>query len=472
VSIIDWIVAGIDGIDAAFLKSFQIIRVLKVLRVSRVIRLVKALKGLEKLIQIAQWSFSALMNILFLMIIFYCICALIGCYLYDGEKQQENKDSYAYINEYYNMDNFYYSYLLIFRCATGENWPNIMMEMAFRDDGRGEGYSIAFFILSNFVTAIILLNLLLMVILQQYDEFNDKKYNPIDKYNSFLTEFNNAWNKFSTEEDEGFRIKNTLVTQFFLNFNWKKLNFPEKGKLEKIKMFANSLQLINDSENYVYYHDMIFKILYKQMGSQIYRNDKENNLIFRKEKELQKKIKILISDFISKRKDPNNQKLKNTLTTYNPFIPHIYYKHSFSSLKLFMNFYKENNEILLHQNIGETVLNENFDFDESLGNGSSQFNESSNISNSNSISNSKDKNGINSFKVNDNKSKLYSKIKEENNNSESNSSFKIGSINMNKDNHDEDQLLENSNNKENDIINENESINDKNNIDSDEKNNP
>jgi hypothetical protein len=31
ISIIDWIVAGIDGIDATFLKTFQIIRVLKVL---------------------------------------------------------------------------------------------------------------------------------------------------------------------------------------------------------------------------------------------------------------------------------------------------------------------------------------------------------------------------------------------------------------------------------------------------------
>jgi hypothetical protein len=203
----DWIVAGIEGIDAAFLKTFQIIRVLKVLRVSRVIRLVKALKGLEKLIQIFQWSFSALMNVLSLMFVFYCIFALVGCYLYEGESYGQNRDKYTYINEYYNMDNFYYSYLLIFRCATGENWPYIMMEMAYREDGRGEGYSIAFFILSNFITAIILLNLLLMVILQQYDEFNDKKYNPYDKYNSFLTEFNNAWNKFSNEEDEGFRIK-------------------------------------------------------------------------------------------------------------------------------------------------------------------------------------------------------------------------------------------------------------------------
>ena len=104
--------------------------------------------------------------------------------------------------------------------------------MAYREDGREEGYSIAFFILSNFISAIILLNLLLMVTLQQYDEFRDKKYNPIDKFNSFLADFNNAWNKFSTDEDEGFKIKKILLTQFFSELNWRKLNFPEKGKIE------------------------------------------------------------------------------------------------------------------------------------------------------------------------------------------------------------------------------------------------
>ena len=200
------------------------------------------------------------------------------------------------------MDNFYYSYLLIFRCSTGENWHNIMMEMAYREDGRGEGYSLAFFIISNFITGIILSNLLLMVTLQQYDEFTDKKYNPIEKFNSFLADFNNAWNKCSTEEDEGFRIKKNLIIQFFMELNWRKLIFPDKGKLESIKKYVTELELNVDYENYVYYHDVIFKLLYKQMGMNIDRNNQENNLIFKTEKKLQKDIKNLITNYISKKR--------------------------------------------------------------------------------------------------------------------------------------------------------------------------
>ncbi len=67
-SILDLIIANIDGIDSAFLKSFQIIRVL---RVTRVLRLVKSLKGLEKLIQTLSWSISALANAILLMIIIF-----------------------------------------------------------------------------------------------------------------------------------------------------------------------------------------------------------------------------------------------------------------------------------------------------------------------------------------------------------------------------------------------------------------
>ena len=432
VSIIDWIVAGIDGIDAAFLKTFQLIRVLKVLRVSRVIRLVKAFKGLEKLIQTVQWSFKALINVLSLIIIIYCIFALVGCYLYDGDKYEKFKDKFTYINEYYNMDNFYYSYLLIFRCATGENWHNIMMEMAYREDRRGEGYSIFFFIISNFITGIILSNLLLMVILQQYDEFRDKKYNPIDKFNSFLTDFNNAWNKFSTEEDEGFRIKKNLVSQFILEFNWKKLYFPEKGKIEHIKKYVNDLDLIYDYEDCAYYYDVIFKIIYMQMGSQIERNNPENNLIFKTEKKLQKEIKNKINDYICKRRAINNPKQKNTFIPFNPLTAHLYYKLSFFYLKTFINFYKENSLFLQNSEIFNSQIEYN----------DNSYEEEENES----ISNSKDKSSSSSSSYNKNSIKDGSSNSDSKNNNSNEDN--INEISSNKESSKSIPISENNNNNE------------------------
>ena len=448
ISLIDWIVAGIDGIDATFLKTFQIIRVLKVLRVSRVIRLVKALKGLEKLIQTLQWSFSALINVLCLIIIIYCIFALIGCYLYDGDKYEIYKDKYTHINEYYNMDNFYYSYLLIFRCATGENWHNIMMEMAYREDGRGEGYSLIFFILCNFITGIILSNLLLMVTLQQYDEFRDKKYNPIDKFNSFLSDFNNAWNKFSTEEDEGFRIKKTLVAQFFMELNWRKLNFPEKGKLEYIKKYIKELELNYDYEDCVYYHDVIFKLIYKQMGMKIDRNNPENNLIFKTEKKLQKKINIMINDYINKRKGKNVQKQKIYFIPFNPLTAHLYYKLSFLYLKTYLNYYKnyykENSELLQYIEDNNNPENEESNHSSPKSENNSENNRSMNSScNSGNSSNSE---SSSNFKSSINKDGTSNPNNNDSNNKSNNSSNNSDNINKNsqqKENSKESSIIEN-----------------------------
>ena len=345
-SILDIIIANIDGIDAAFLKSFQIIRVLRVMRITRALRLVKSLKGLEKLIQTLSWSIGALMNVVLLMILIFSIFAILGVYFYDGIDYEKYKTRFYEINEYYNVDNFYTAFLFTFRCATGEKWPYMMMELAFVDTVEVyEFYAYIFMIISNFFNGIIMINLFLMVTIQQYDEFTGKKYNPIEKFESFLSGFNNAWNKYSTPEDNGFRIKKGLITNFFMDFNWKKLNFPEFRKSEHIKKYVADLKLRTDEEDNVYYLDIIYKVLYRQMGSQIDRNNIDNALIFRTEKKVSNEVKEIINKYIASHQKSINKE-KYNLITFNPYTSHLYYKISYLYMKSFLQIYKENSEFL------------------------------------------------------------------------------------------------------------------------------
>ena len=349
------VIQNIDGIDAKFLKSFQIIRVLRVLRVTRVLRLVKSLKGLEKLIQTLTWSISALASVFLLMLIIFCIFAILGCYFYDGVIYEKYKSKFTYVNEFYNLDNFYNAFLLTFRCTTGENWPNIMMELAFIDDNISEAYAYIYMILSNFINSIIMLNLFLMVTLQQYDEFTGKNYNPIEKFEGFLSEFNNSWNKFTTPEDKGIRIKQGMVINFFMDFNWKKLNFPEKGKLEHVKKFVSDLKLRSDSENNVYYLDVVFKVLTNTMGTLVDRENPDNALIIRTEKKVQDEINEKINKYMKKDKKQKNK--KNIVITFNPLTTHLYFKMTYSYIKTFITLYKENMRNL-------SQFNEDFDKDD------------------------------------------------------------------------------------------------------------
>jgi hypothetical protein len=89
-----------------------------------------------------------------------------------------------------------------------------------------------------------MLNLFLLVTLQQFEEFDRKKKNPVQNFEILMDSFRNAWNKYSSEKDNGYRIKNSQLTNFILDLEWKKLKFPEHKKIEYIKKFILDLKLL------------------------------------------------------------------------------------------------------------------------------------------------------------------------------------------------------------------------------------
>ena len=130
-----------------------------------------------------------------------------------------------------------------------------------------------------------------------------------------------------------------------MDYNWKKLNFPEEGKLEYVKKFISDLKLKTDNEDFIYYHDVIYNIITKQLGEQVDRANPENVLIIRTEKKVQEKIHNLIDNYIGKKYKKEKGK-KNIIISYNPLTSHLYFKTSYQYIKSFINYYKENAEFL------------------------------------------------------------------------------------------------------------------------------
>ena len=94
----------------------------------------------------------------------------------------------------------------------------------------------------NFITNVIMLNLFVLVTLQQFDEFVNKKENPIEKFNELVESFKKSWNKYSTDKDKGYKIKNNQVSDFMMEFDWPELSC--KKKLEEIKIYIMDLELL------------------------------------------------------------------------------------------------------------------------------------------------------------------------------------------------------------------------------------
>jgi hypothetical protein len=243
-SIVDLLVSNVTSSNSTFLKSFQIIRVMRLLRITRVLRVIRSLKGLERLLMMLKWSMTALSNIFILMFLIFCIFAIMGCYVYDGITYEIYKNTFQYVNEYHNFDNFYNAFLLVFRQMTGENWPLMMMEFSIVDDFKVSPYTAyLYFIFMNFATFFILLNLFTLVTIQLYDEFNDKLDNPVEKFSEILNEFRKAWNKYSSQSEKGFKIRSVLLPNVFYDLQGDLAKGYEKN-IEKINKYIFDLKLI------------------------------------------------------------------------------------------------------------------------------------------------------------------------------------------------------------------------------------
>lgn len=90
----------------------------------------------------------------------------------------------------------------------------------------------------------------------------------------------------------------------------------------------------SDEQNYVYFQDVLFKMIKLEYGKNI--DKKKNKLIIKEEDKLIKSIKAKIDSFIKTTKSTREKIYSNPLNTFNPLTSHLYYKNSFKYIKYFI----------------------------------------------------------------------------------------------------------------------------------------
>jgi voltage-dependent calcium channel L type alpha-1D len=104
-------------VDSAFITHITILRIF---RIARILRLIKKAKSLQSILNTLIITIPSLANIgflLFLLLIFYSI---LGVNLFGKVKINGELNSYA------NFQTFDNAFLTLLRCATGEQWNDIM----------------------------------------------------------------------------------------------------------------------------------------------------------------------------------------------------------------------------------------------------------------------------------------------------------------------------------------------------------
>jgi len=200
-----------------------------------------------KLLQSVTWSYFALVNVLFLYLLSLFIFSLLGCYLYKDLSYQKNKKLFSSVTDYYNFDSFYNAFSLIL-LSWFDNYEVFMLEYMYADTVKIQPLStVIFFISYYFFCFIIMLNLFLLVIIMQYDEFYEKKFNPIEKFENMSRVFKKYWVKYIDEDGSPFRIKSNKFKTFLESFekNASKENLPRRELVVSTKkIFIFNLRLL------------------------------------------------------------------------------------------------------------------------------------------------------------------------------------------------------------------------------------
>ncbi|CAK9821795.1 Voltage-dependent calcium channel type A subunit alpha-1 [Anthophora retusa] len=168
-SIVDALVIefGENFINVGFLRLFRAARLIKLLRQGYTIRIL-----LWTFVQ----SFKALPYVCLLIAMLFFIYAIIGMQVFGNIAL----DAESSITKHNNFQSFIQGLMLLFRCATGEAWPNIMLSCVKgrpcdvkagkqEPGGCGSNIAYAYFVSFIFFCSFLMLNLFVAVIMDNFD---------------------------------------------------------------------------------------------------------------------------------------------------------------------------------------------------------------------------------------------------------------------------------------------------------------
>ncbi|XP_019579807.2 voltage-dependent L-type calcium channel subunit alpha-1D isoform X18 [Rhinolophus sinicus] len=177
-------------------------------RLFRVMRLVKLLsrgEGIRTLLWTFIKSFQALPYVALLIAMLFFIYAVIGMQMFGKVAMRDNNQ----INRNNNFQTFPQAVLLLFRCATGEAWQEIMLaclpgklcdpESDYNpgeENSCGSNFAIVYFISFYMLCAFLIINLFVAVIMDNFD-YLTRDWSILGPHH--LDEFKRIWSEYDPE---------------------------------------------------------------------------------------------------------------------------------------------------------------------------------------------------------------------------------------------------------------------------------
>ncbi|ROL49181.1 Dihydropyridine-sensitive L-type skeletal muscle calcium channel subunit alpha-1 [Anabarilius grahami] len=177
----------------------------RLFRVLRLIKLLNRSEGIRNLLWTFIKSFQALPHVGLLIVMLFFIYAVIGMQMFGKVALVDGTE----INRNNNFQTFPQAVLVLFRVATGEQWPNIMLASMYgklcdpkSDHGPGEEYtcgssiSVFYFLSFYMLCAFLVINLFVAVIMNNFD-YLTHDWSILGPHH--LDEFKKIWAEYDPE---------------------------------------------------------------------------------------------------------------------------------------------------------------------------------------------------------------------------------------------------------------------------------
>ncbi|CAD8095957.1 unnamed protein product [Paramecium sonneborni] len=381
VSIIDFIADySVDWImiyyrSTPYDKGYQILRIFFSLRSLRVILIFQGLINLQRLMRVMVFALPFLGKIFTILMIAMLIFALIGCQLYG------QIDSGAVMDDQINFQNVAQALLALFKCASGDDWRTIMTDTMQHnplclDDPKYCGnvnnqyFFFLFMLLSNYV----LLNLFVLGLIEQFEQFFQLQNSLIQTYVENVDKIKTVWCKYSSET-QGQAMNYKFLCKFLLDIG-KPLGGGREENLWDVAKLASNFKLQCDHYGFIQYNQLMYELFRRCFVNEVFKEGSESSIVkikqFNKEMQLRlmyyRKNRLLERSNIS----PNKQLKANFNILHDYLTVLILFKtwESYSKL-MFQKICREGNfsdsdEISIHNDKKNKQNFNNFDFDDDL----------------------------------------------------------------------------------------------------------
>ena len=154
--------------------------IFRLFRAARLVKLLNRSKTIKVLLYTFLQSFKALPYVGALIFLLFFIFCIVGMQIFSHISLDQTDEPYSEINRHNHFRAFFPAFQVLFRCATGENWPNIMLactsdakcDLSIKGikpgDTCGSPIAYPYFILFIFLCSFLMLNLFVAVIMDNF----------------------------------------------------------------------------------------------------------------------------------------------------------------------------------------------------------------------------------------------------------------------------------------------------------------